>query len=138
MPPKERRTRKTKEQKDKVKELTEKAAGLGINNRSSTGVLTSEKNSRDVKIELYSLNFYSQVLINESTIELNYGRRYGLIGPNGSGKSTFLESLYAREAPIPDHMDIYLLNQEYAPTEKTALQAVIDDAENEIKVSFYT
>jgi ATP-binding cassette subfamily F protein 2 len=103
------------------------------NNRSSTGVLTSEKNSRDVKIELYSLNFYSQVLINESTVELNYGRRYGLIGPNGSGKSTFLQSLAAREAPIPEHIDIYLLDKEYPPTEMTALNAVINDAEKEIE-----
>eukprot|EP00842_Homolaphlyctis_polyrhiza_P006982 jgi/Hompol1/873/HPOL_004036-RA len=103
------------------------------NNRSSTGVLTSEKSSRDVKIELYSLNFFSQNLINESTIELNYGRRYGLIGPNGSGKSTFLQSLFAREAPIPEHIDIYLLNSEYPPTELTALRAVIDDAEKELK-----
>ena len=103
------------------------------NNRSSTGVLTSQKDSRDVKIELYSLSFYSQVLINESTIELNFGRRYGLLGENGSGKSTFLNSLAAREAPIPEHIDIYLLNSEYPPTEMSALQAVIDDAEKELK-----
>ncbi|KAH6571803.1 hypothetical protein BASA50_005567 [Batrachochytrium salamandrivorans] len=103
------------------------------NNRSSTGVLTSEKSSRDIKIELYSLTFFSQNLINETTIELNFGRRYGLIGPNGSGKSTFLQSLFAREAPIPEHIDVYLLNSEYPPTELTALQAVIDDAEKELK-----
>ena len=54
-------------------------------------------------------------------------------GPNGSGKSTFLQSLAAREAPIPEHIDIYLLNSEYPPTEMTALEAVIDDAEKEIK-----
>lgn len=76
-------------------------------------------------------------MINESTIELNYGRRYGLIGPNGSGKSTFLESLFAREAPIPEHIDIYLLNSEYPPTEMSALEAVIDDAEKEVKVFFF-
>ncbi len=64
---------------------------------------------------------------------MNFGRRYGLIGPNGSGKSTFLQSLAAREAPIPEHIDIYLLNSEHPPTEMTALEAVIDDAEKEIK-----
>ena len=87
----------------------------------------------EYQIELYSLTFYSQNLINETTIELNFGRRYGLIGPNGSGKSTFLRSLADREAPIPPHIDIYLLNAEYPPTEMTALQAVIDDAEKELK-----
>jgi ATP-binding cassette subfamily F protein 2 len=57
-----------------------------------------------------------------------------LIGANGSGKSTFLESLFAREAPIPAHIDIYLLNSEYPPTEMTALEAIVHDAEQEVKV----
>ncbi|KAJ3036999.1 hypothetical protein HDV00_002131 [Rhizophlyctis rosea] len=117
-----------------VEELAKDVGKVKIeNNRSATGVLTSEKNSRDIKIELYSLTFFSQNLINESTIELNFGRRYGLIGANGSGKSTFLKSLADREAPIPEHIDIYLLNSEYPPTEMSALKAVIADAEAELK-----
>lgn len=47
--------------------------------------------------------------------------RYGLIGQNGCGKSTFLECLAAREVPIPEHMDIYLLAEEAPPTELSAL-----------------
>lgn len=132
-PKRERRIGKRSQAKEEAAPPTAEMGKMALdNNRSSTGVLTSEKSSRDVKIELYSLNFFSQVLINESTIELNFGRRYGLIGPNGSGKSTFLQSLFAREAPIPEHIDIYLLNSEHPPTEMTALRAVIDDAEKEI------
>jgi ATP-binding cassette subfamily F protein 2 len=44
-----------------------------------------------------------------------------------------LQSLAQREAPIPEHIDIYLLNSEYPPTDMSALAAVIDDAEKEIK-----
>ncbi|KAJ8331590.1 ABC transporter ATP-binding protein arb1 [Batrachochytrium dendrobatidis] len=138
-PKTERRTGRRAGKKDAKKDasvdsLSENVADIKLldNNRSSTGVLTSEKNSRDIKVELYSLTSFSQNLINETTIELNFGRRYGLIGPNGSGKSTFLQSLFAREAPIPEHIDIYLLNSEYPPTEMTALRAVIDDAEKEL------
>ncbi|KAJ3019945.1 ATP-binding cassette sub- F member 2 [Thoreauomyces humboldtii] len=117
-----------------AEEVTDAMANLALEtNRVASGVLTSQKDSRDIKIEQYSLSFYSQQLINDTTIELNYGRRYALIGPNGSGKSTFLQSLAAREVPIPEHIDIYLLNSEYPPTELTALKAVIDDAENELK-----
>ncbi|KAJ3154496.1 hypothetical protein HDU86_004625 [Geranomyces michiganensis] len=117
-----------------VDESAEALAKLNLEtNRVASGVLTSQKDSRDIKIEQYSLAFYSQQLINDTTIELNYGRRYALIGPNGSGKSTFLQSLAAREIPIPAHIDIYLLNSEYPPTEMTGLQAVIDDAEKELK-----
>lgn len=49
------------------------------------------------------------------------GDRYGLIGQNGCGKSTFLRCLAAREVPIPEHMDIYLLAEEAPPTELSAL-----------------
>ncbi|KAJ3195015.1 hypothetical protein HK101_001343 [Irineochytrium annulatum] len=102
-------------------------------NRSASGVLTSQKDSRDIKVEQYSLMYFSQILLNETTLEFNFGRRYGLIGPNGCGKSTFLKSLAAREIPIPDHIDIYLLNEEFPPTEMTALKAVIEHAELELK-----
>ena len=36
-------------------------------------------------------------LIQDCTIELTIGRRYGLLGQNGSGKSNFLKCLAARE-----------------------------------------
>ncbi|KAJ1539985.1 hypothetical protein HK405_012185, partial [Cladochytrium tenue] len=102
-------------------------------NRSCTGVLTSQRDSRDIKVEGFSMMYYSQILITETTLEFNFGRRYGLIGPNGCGKSTFLKALASREIPIPEHIDIYLLNEEFPPTEMTALKAVIEYAEKELK-----
>lgn len=74
--------------------------------RTSTGVLTSQPLSRDIKIESFSLRFHGRELISNTDIDLNFGRRYGLIGANGSGKSTFLECLAAREVPIPEHIDV--------------------------------
>jgi ATP-binding cassette subfamily F protein 2 len=74
--------------------------------RTATGVYTSQARSRDIKIESYSLNYHGRVLIDNATIELNFGRRYGLIGANGSGKSTFLHSLAGRDIEIPDHIDV--------------------------------
>ena len=47
-------------------------------------------------------------------------------GSNGSGKSTFLTSLASRELPIPDHIDIFHLDEEAEPSDRTALEAVID------------
>ncbi|KAI7822603.1 hypothetical protein BC939DRAFT_181265 [Gamsiella multidivaricata] len=73
--------------------------------RNSTGVLTSQPLSRDIKIESFSLSFHGRELISNTDIDFNFGRRYGLIGANGSGKSTFLECLAAREVPIPEHID---------------------------------
>jgi ATP-binding cassette subfamily F protein 2 len=101
-------------------------------NRVASGVLTSHRESRDIKLEQVSLSFYSQILLTETTIELNFGRRYGLIGANGSGKSTLLKALAAGDFPIPKHIDTYLLNSEYPPTDLTALEAVISDAQTEV------
>lgn len=56
----------------------------------------------------------------------------GLLGRNGCGKSTFLKCLAAREVPIPDHFDIYLLAHEAPPSERTALEYVIDSAREEV------
>lgn len=74
--------------------------------RTATGVYSSQERSRDIKIDSFSLNFHGRVLIDNASIELNFGRRYGLIGSNGSGKSTFLQSLAARDIEIPDHIDV--------------------------------
>ncbi|KAF9185275.1 hypothetical protein BGZ51_002750 [Haplosporangium sp. Z 767] len=101
--------------------------------RTATGILTSQPLSRDIKIESFSLSFHGRELISNTDIDLNFGRRYGLIGANGSGKSTFLECLAAREVPIPDHIDIYLLQEEAAPSEHNAIEAVVIEAKQEVE-----
>ncbi|KAG0286609.1 hypothetical protein BGZ96_009300 [Linnemannia gamsii] len=101
--------------------------------RTSTGILTSQPLSRDIKIESFSLRFHGRELISNTDIDLNFGRRYGLIGANGSGKSTFLECLAAREVPIPEHIDIYLLQEEAAPSEQNAIEAVMTEAKHEVE-----
>ena len=53
--------------------------------RRATGVLASEKRARDVKIISFSLSLHSSILVEDTTIELNWGQRYGLIGRNGCG-----------------------------------------------------
>ena len=54
----------------------------------------------------------------------------GLIGQNGCGKSTMLAAIGKREVPIQPSIDIYHLTREMPPSEKTALEAVMEvDAE---------
>jgi ATP-binding cassette subfamily F protein 2 len=95
-------------------------------------VLASLEASRDVKITSASLVFHGKVLFNDTTLEVNYGRRYGLLGENGCGKSTLLKAIAAREFPFPDHIDIYLLNEGAPKTELGALEWVVREAENEL------
>ena len=113
----------------KVDELDDEMQRLELEKsdaRTVTGVLASHKLSRDVHLNSVSLTCFGQVLLDDATLELNNGRRYGLIGPNGCGKSTLLSAIASRELPIPEHIDIYYLSREMAPSEKTALESVID------------
>lgn len=94
--------------------------------RAVTGALGCHPRSRDIKIENFSISFHGQEFLTETRLELNCGRRYGLIGLNGSGKSTLLSVIGRREVPIQDCIDVYHLSREIAPTDKSALEAVLD------------
>ncbi|KAK8137673.1 hypothetical protein PG984_003166 [Apiospora sp. TS-2023a] len=120
-------------QKAKIEALAAQADKDGLSDRITTGVLASTPTSKDVKIITATLTFHGRVLLNETTLELTLGRRYGLLGENGCGKSTLLKAIAAREYPIPEHVDIYLLNQGAPPSELGALEWVVQEAEKEMK-----
>ncbi|KAJ5908354.1 hypothetical protein N7495_001036 [Penicillium taxi] len=115
-----------------VEKLTSQMDKHGLSDRVTTGVLSSLPASRDAKITSASLVFHGKVLITDSTLELNFGRRYGLLGENGCGKSTLLKSIAVREFPIPEHIDIYLLNEGAPPTEFGALEWVVREAQAQL------
>ncbi|RXG71871.1 ATP-binding cassette sub-family F member 2 [Armadillidium vulgare] len=94
--------------------------------RSCTGVLGIHPRARDIKIDNFSITFHGCEMLQDTKLELNCGRRYGLIGQNGCGKSTLLASLANREVPIPQHIDIFHLSREMPASDKTALQCVME------------
>lgn len=118
---------------DEIQKLKLQQDKEGISDRVTTGVLDSLETARDIKLSSVSLLFHGKVLIQDSELELNYGRRYGLLGENGCGKSTLLNAIAAREYPIPEAIDIYLLNEPAEPSEYSALEYVVREAENELK-----
>lgn len=121
------------EKMTKVQKLTEQMDKHGLSDRVTTGVLASLVASRDVKITSVSLVFHGKVLITDTTLELNFGRRYGLLGENGCGKSTLLKAIDKREFPVPEHVDIYLLNEGAPPSDLGALEWVVREANNEMQ-----
>ena len=100
--------------------------------RAVTGVLASNPTSCDTKIEKFSVTVAGQSLLDDATLELNVGTRYGFIGQNGSGKTNVLNAIALREIPIPDHVDLYHLHAEAEPTDRTAVEAVVDHVTEEI------
>jgi ATP-binding cassette subfamily F protein 2 len=63
-----------------------KEVAMDDGGRVATGTLASEPRARDIKISAFSLALHGMNLVEDTTIELNYGARYGLIGRNGCGK----------------------------------------------------
>lgn len=73
--------------------------------RAVTGVLASHPNSTDVHISSLSLTFHGQELLADTSLELNSGRRYGLIGLNGTGKWSV--SAYVITCQMPLHFQVH-------------------------------
>ena len=115
-------------------QLANGVGDIAISDRTCTGVLCSHPLSRDIRIESLSVTFHGHDLIVDSELELNYGRRYGLLGLNGCGKSTLLTAIGMRELPIPEHMDIYHLAREIEASDMSALEAVISCDEERLRL----
>jgi len=106
--------------------IGKKVQDIKISNLSCTGILLSHPESRDLHLGQITLRYHGAELIVDGQLELNSGRRYGLLGANGCGKSTLMEALSTRELPIPEHFDIFHLTNEIDPTDKTALECVME------------
>jgi ATP-binding cassette subfamily F protein 2 len=72
-----------------VSEVTQKMEDLYAcaAQRAVTGTLSSHPDSRDLHIDNLSITFHGVELLVDTRLELNNGRRYGLIGLNGCGKA---------------------------------------------------
>ncbi|CAG2118378.1 unnamed protein product, partial [Medioppia subpectinata] len=121
-------------EEEKLVKSLEKDMDLNAESRACTGVLGIHPRSRDIKIHNFSITFHGVELFQDTKVELSCGRRYGLIGLNGCGKSTLLAALGRREVPVQDHIDIYYLTREMPPSEKTALESVLDVDQERVRL----
>jgi len=96
-----------------------------------TGVLASRNDSKDVKVQSLSISLFGKLLFEDQNFELTWGHRYGVIAQNGAGKTTLLKCIASRQVPIPSFIDIWYLDHEAPPSDRTALQAVIDTVREE-------
>lgn len=121
---------------DDVNGITEQLDELQLaaKYRSVAGVLASHYDSRDLHLDSITIRFHGAELLVDSRLELNCGRRYGLIGLNGCGKSTLLAALAQKELPMPDHIDTFLLRREMPPSDKTAMECVMEVDELRIRL----
>jgi ATP-binding cassette subfamily F protein 2 len=91
--------------------------------------------ARDINVSNVTLMHMGAVLMDETSVVLNHGNRYGLIGRNGCGKSTLLRALGARALPVPQSIDIFFLKEEVEPSDTlSALDAVMEVDEERTKL----
>jgi ABC-type glutathione transport system ATPase component len=86
---------------------------------------SAAENSSDVKVHSLTLRAKGKVLLDRTDVTIVAGRRYGLVGPNGKGKSTLLRMLATREIPVPESIDVMLVEQEVMADDRTAVEAVV-------------
>mmetsp|Transcript_25706 Transcript_25706/g.56007 ORF Transcript_25706/g.56007 Transcript_25706/m.56007 type:complete len:749 (-) Transcript_25706:104-2350(-) len=79
----------------------------------------------DVKVQNLTVRAKGKILLENAALTITAGRRYGLVGPNGRGKSTLLRLLARRQIPVPDTLDVLLVEQEVVGDSKSALEAVV-------------
>jgi ATP-binding cassette subfamily F protein 1 len=84
-----------------------------------------DDSGRDVVIKGISISAPEKPLIVNADLTLVQGRRYGLIGANGRGKSTLLRFLAARRIPVPAAIDMLLVEQEVAASDRSVLEDVL-------------
>uniref|UniRef100_A0A6V0BTU4 ABC transporter domain-containing protein n=1 Tax=Pseudo-nitzschia australis TaxID=44445 RepID=A0A6V0BTU4_9STRA len=92
--------------------------------------------ARDINVTNVTLMHMGAVLMDETSVVLNHGNRYGLVGRNGCGKSTLLKALGARALPVPNSIDIFFLKEEVEPSDTlSALDAVmeVDEERNKLE-----
>ena len=80
----------------------------------------------DIKVHNLTIRAKGKILLEAASLAVTAGRRYGLVGPNGKGKSTLLRMIARRQVPVPDGLDVLLVEQEVVGDATPALQAVIN------------
>ena len=102
------------------------AEELGFFIRSGPDANRRANSNMDIQIGNIQLYGGRQELLTDATLKLVHGTKYGLVGRNGTGKSTLLHAIADRTIPMPEHLHIIHVEQEAAPSTKSAIQTVLD------------
>lgn len=82
-----------------VGEADAKSVAESLRKRASPGVEDEpeaepdEEEGEDLCNCTFNLAYGAKILLNQTTLRLKRGQRYGLLGPNGSGKSTLMRAI---------------------------------------------
>ncbi|KAM0053609.1 putative ABC transporter, AAA+ ATPase domain, P-loop containing nucleoside triphosphate hydrolase [Helianthus debilis subsp. tardiflorus] len=92
-----------------------------------------DANVKDITVKNFSVSAGGKVLLENASVEISHGKRYGLVGPKGKGKSTLLKILALRKIPVPENIHVCLVEQEIVGDDRTALEAVVSANQELVK-----
>jgi len=81
--------------------------------------------NRDVIVRDFDMFIGGHLLLEDATLQLNYGRKYGLIGRNGIGKTSLLRMISAGELNI-ENCEILHVEQEVVGDDTLAIVSVLE------------
>lgn len=121
---------------DKERKMMEKAAAAKADalrdddnvfdvSYEQTGDGDSTLSATDIKVHNMTIRAKGKILLENTTLTIAAGRRYGLVGPNGKGKSTVMRMIARRQIPVPENLDVLLVEQEVVGTDDSALASVV-------------
>ena len=123
---KERNIKRAMKEALKLKGKHEK---LGIVEASSTihctKASTAVLQSNDIHAENFSMNYGKLTLLENTTLHIVAGRRYGLVGRNGCGKSTLMRHIAKREVDFNPNLTILHVEQEIRGDDTTVFESVL-------------
>mmetsp|Transcript_18986 Transcript_18986/g.32470 ORF Transcript_18986/g.32470 Transcript_18986/m.32470 type:complete len:755 (+) Transcript_18986:110-2374(+) len=83
--------------------------------------------ARDLHLDNFNVSNGGKELIEDASLMLAFGRRYGLVGRNGTGKTTLLRALSHHELPgIPPGCQILHVEQEVVGGDETVMEAILE------------
>jgi ATP-binding cassette subfamily F protein 3 len=104
------------------------ATALNVSAAVSMGSTASgkSKNINLANVSLSPIEGGGMALLEDATIRIVDGRRYGLIGRNGVGKTTLLRAMARGEIKgFPDHLRVVHVQQEITGSDQIVLDAVM-------------
>ncbi|KAF2069185.1 hypothetical protein CYY_009493 [Polysphondylium violaceum] len=84
------------------------------------------KIGNDIKFDNLTLSVPGKILLNNASLTLAYGHKYGFVGRNGIGKSTLVKKIAMRdEITIAPHLRVLYVEQEVTGDDNTPIECVL-------------
>ncbi|KAJ0811012.1 putative ABC transporter, AAA+ ATPase domain, P-loop containing nucleoside triphosphate hydrolase [Helianthus annuus] len=107
---------------------------IGSRDVAYDGQDDADANVKDITVKNFSVSAGGKALLENASVEISHGKRYGLVGPTGKGKSALLKILALRKIPVPENIDVCLVGQEIVGNDRTALEAVVSANKELVKL----